>query len=128
MWRKNSASGIEIDGATAERLACRWLQARGIKLITKNFRCKAGEIDLIMRDNDELVFVEVRYRKQSGFGGGLESVDWRKQKKLVNAANHFLMREQRFRHCACRFDVMAGSQNRDMTVNWDWIKQAFDAG
>lgn len=128
MWRRGKASGEEIDGARAEQLARRWLQARGLKLVAQNFRCRVGEIDLIMRDGEELVFVEVRYRKRAQYGGGLESVDWRKQKKLINAANSFLISERRYRNCACRFDVMAGSRNRQNDLHWDWIKQAFDAG
>ena len=83
-WRTKSSSNNT--GAAIEQKTRRWLQQQGSKVVECNYNCGVGEIDIIMRDNGYLVFVEVRYRRQSCFGDGLESVDWRKQKKLRKAA------------------------------------------
>jgi putative endonuclease len=86
-----------------------------------------GEIDLVMTQGEELVFVEVRYRKRDGYGGGLESVDTRKRQRLIRAADHFLQRH----HAAgggkpCRFDVVAISGPRGGEAI-QWVRGAFDA-
>jgi putative endonuclease len=111
-------------GKQAEDLACRYLQDRGLQLLHRNYRSKAGEIDLILQDTDSLVFVEVRYRRQPGFGSAAESVDRRKQSKLVACARHFLQTHADTACQPCRFDVISvnGSPN-DM----DWIQNAFSA-
>jgi putative endonuclease len=107
-------------GAEAEQQALDYLNRRGLKLVTRNYRCKAGEIDLIMRDRDALVFVEVRYRQSSDFGSALESVTPSKQRKLLAAANLYLQKTDTDQ--PCRFDVVAlnGSGHPRMT----WIKDA----
>ena len=116
-------------GIDIESLALAWLRKRGLGLLFKNYRCKPGEIDLVMREQDTLVFVEVRYRYHSQFGGSLESVDWRKQKKLLLAARHFLATQRRYQHMPCRFDVMAASPSTEPSgsLDWQWIKNAFSA-
>ena len=77
-------------GQQAENAAAQWLQQQGLSLLQRNYRCRQGEIDLIMQDNDDLVFVEVRWRKHHSHGGALASVDYHKQKRLILAARHFL--------------------------------------
>ena len=77
-------------GARAEAVARVHLQRHGLALLQSNYSCRWGEIDLIMRHADAIVFVEVRYRSHSQFGGGLASIDQRKQRKLVRTARHFL--------------------------------------
>lgn len=89
-----------------EGYASRWLQQEGLKLLITNFRCKAGEIDLIMQDNDCLVFVEVRYRADRDRGGPLASVTPAKQQKLARAARYFLRQNPQWRHAPVRFDVL----------------------
>src|SRR5690606_23628442 len=79
-------------GNASEQRACQWLREQGLELVTQNWRCRLGEIDLIMQHGDTLVFVEVRYRAQDDFGGALASVDQRKQRRLVLAARHYLSR------------------------------------
>ena len=76
-----------------------------MKLIQRNYRCPLGEIDLIMRDRHCLVFVEVRYRRQSRFGGALESIDTHKQTKLRRAALHYL-NSVNGHGSECRFDIL----------------------
>ncbi|HDK37979.1 MAG TPA: YraN family protein [Thiolapillus brandeum] len=105
-------------GEAAEALACRWLQEQGLELGRQNYRCKAGEIDLIMQDGDMLVFVEVRYRSHSGFGSAIDSITPAKQKKLLHAAQHYL---QRLRHTPpCRFDIIGIDRNNQI----EWIRNA----
>ena len=101
-------------GNAAEALACRWLQAQGLTLKEQNYRCKSGEIDLIMQDGETLVFVEVRYRSHAGFGSAIDSVTHAKQQKLQRAAEHYL---QRLKHTpACRFDMIG--IDRDHRIQW----------
>ena|SRR6185312_16143384 len=94
-------------GKQAEDFACHYLQAVGLKLITRNFRCRTGEIDLIMQDKKELVFVEVRYRCREDFGEPAETITLRKQHKLFQAASYYLQQNQLTNRVACRFDVLA---------------------
>ena len=114
-------------GREAEALALQHLQQHGLQLITQNWLCKRGELDLVMLDGDTVVFVEVRYRRHSAWGGALESVDFRKQGKLVLAAQLFLQTETQWADSACRFDVVAieGEANHHAPLNW--IKHAFES-
>ncbi|MFX7820786.1 YraN family protein, partial [Acinetobacter baumannii] len=73
-----------------EDAALVYLQQQGLRLLERNWRCKAGEIDLIMQDDATLVFVEVRRRKNDRFGGAAASVTWHKQQKLIRAAQWYL--------------------------------------
>ena len=75
-------------GFAEERRALLYLQKQGLKLITRNYQCKMGEIDIIMQDKDMLVFVEVRYRRKGRYGDGLDSVTYSKQRKLIRTANY----------------------------------------
>lgn len=94
-------------GQESERLAEQFLQSQGLTLVERNYRCKAGEIDLIMRDDEHLVFVEVRFRKSGRFGSASETIDSRKQQKVIRAAEHYLQARWRGSLPACRFDVIA---------------------
>ena len=98
------ATAVSV-GRDAEARAQRFLQQQGLKLIEKNFRCRVGEIDLIMRDEQMLVFVEVRFRKDQRFGGAAASVGRIKQQRLWRSASTYLMRFPRAP--ACRFDLVA---------------------
>jgi putative endonuclease len=113
-----------LTGAAAESLACAHLERAGLKLVERNYRCPQGEIDLVMDDRGTLVFVEVRYRRTSAFGSPGESVDWRKQARLLAAARHYLMTRQAER--ICRFDVIAVSGTETHRI--EWLRNAFDAG
>ena len=126
MTRKPSNKTTNITtGAFIEHEAMVWLQQQGLQLVTKNYYCKMGEIDLIMLDQQQLAFIEVRYRKNSSFGGGLESVDWRKQNKLRKAAAHFLIKYAQYANFSCRFDVIGVQPDSNATLRWSWIKHAF---
>jgi putative endonuclease len=95
-------------GQHYENQALHFLQAQGLTLITQNFRCRSGEIDLIMRDAHCLVFIEVRYRASLSHGGAAASVTREKQRKLLQTARYFLQQQGwNETNEACRFDVMA---------------------
>lgn len=92
-------------GDAGEELALQHLQQAGLQLIERSFICKGGEIDLIMRDQKTLVFVEVRTRASKAFGGAVASVTATKQKRMVHAAQVYLQTLKTTP--ACRFDVVA---------------------
>lgn len=113
---------MERNGAAAEHLAAIYLQRCGLKLLTSNYRCRFGEIDLVMRDGEETVFVEVRLRRHQAFGGAATSITASKQQKLTHTAEHYLMEHGT---SPCRFDaVLLDGLNTD---NITWLKNAFDA-
>ena len=95
-------------------------------LVMRNYWCRRGEIDLVMRDTETLVFVEVRRRTNHAFGGGLVSVDTRKRARLVAAAEHYLMMKRIDDECPCRFDVVA-IDGRFPRTTIKWVRDAFDA-
>ena len=98
-------------GRRGEALAAALLQAQGLTIVERNFRCRAGEIDLVALDGPTLVFVEVRSRRSDRLGTPFESVDPRKQARVTRVARHFLAargfadREVRFDVVGIRFDV-----------------------
>jgi putative endonuclease len=105
-------------GQKAEDLAETFLQTKGLVTHEKNFRCKLGEIDLIMRDQDVLVFIEVRLRSNPFFTNAAESVDRQKQRKIMNTASYYLQQKHLTDKVACRFDVIAIQQNAIRDSNW----------
>ncbi|WP_409077273.1 YraN family protein [Pseudomonas cichorii] len=114
-------------GREAEASALLYLQQQGLRLITQNWSCKRGELDLVMLDGDTVVFVEVRYRRHSGWGGAMESVDFRKQEKLIIAAQLFLQQESHWADYTCRFDVIAVDGDPGKAAPMKWLKSAFDS-
>jgi putative endonuclease len=120
-WTNRNSS----TGKKAERQAEQYLRAQGLAVVKRNFRCRTGEIDLIMLDGKTLVFIEVRHRSNPQFGSGAETVDWHKQRKLIRAASHFLATHPRYNGCECRFDVVASDA---VTEQLQWYRHAFDGG
>ncbi len=114
-------------GAAAEQLAAQYLQVRGIKILARNLRCKAGELDLVCLDDTVLAIVEVRQRESSAYGGALASVTWAKQRKIIRATQFFLRRESHWRNFCMRFDVLAIEGLPDRTHRVEWLKDAFRA-
>jgi len=128
MFKAAAGGSTKAVGDSAESLALAWLQARGLVLVQRNYRvargpgARGGEIDLILRDRDgTLVFVEVRARRSAAHGGAAATVGATKQRALVFAARHYLMRLDRLP--PCRFDVVAIDGEFV-----DWHRAAFDAG
>ncbi len=109
----------KIIGAEKEILARTYLERQGLRPVARNYRCRLGEIDLVMRDADTLVFVEVRFRASTRFGSPAETVDRRKQRRLAATAEIYL--QQHPNALPCRFDVVAISGNDRI----DWIRNAF---
>ncbi len=109
-------------GAAAEDLALCYLEAQGLTLVMRNFRCRAGELDLIMREGEYLVFVEVRSRRYARYGTPAESVTRAKRQKLLCAAACYLQRQRL--DLPCRFDVVAILQPGG-EPQIEWIRDAF---
>lgn len=110
-------------GAQAEQLAAQFLQQRGLKLITQNYRCRVGEIDLVMQHAETLVFVEVRMRGNALFGGARASIDQHKQAKLIRTAQHYLAT---LAHTPpCRFDAVLMQDANGRGI--EWVQDAFGA-
>ncbi len=107
-------------GAQAEQIAARFLQRQGLTLVDTNYRCRFGEIDLILRDGETLVFAEVRLRSRSDFGGAAASIDAHKQQRLILAAQHYLASLSRVP--PCRFDALL----LDGAGNIEWVNNAFE--
>ena len=118
---KTSSTPDKNSGAQAELRAEKFLQKQGLITQAKNYRCKAGEIDLIMKQCDELVFVEVRLRSHRQFANAAESVTITKQQKIIKAAQHYLQEHQLTDTANCRFDVVAFSDKSEP----EWIQNAF---
>jgi len=112
-----------ILGNRAEKLAANYLKQYQLKLIEANYRCKQGELDLVMWHGDYLVFVEVRHRRSQHFGGALESIDQYKQRKLNRAAEHYLL-HRKLHDCPARFDVVCvdGDLNNP---EFQWLQNVF---
>ena len=114
-------------GIAGEDFAYVYLKKQGLKLIKKNFACKLGEIDLIMQDKIELVFIEVRLRNNKYHANAEESVTTYKQRRIINTAQHYLQAEKFKILPACRFDLIALSRHNDR-YDLQWLQNAFDAG
>lgn len=114
-------------GAHFEQRACEALQAAGLKLIERNFHTRYGEIDLVMRHGDTIVFVEVKYRVRPTQGDASASVTPTKQTKLIAAAQLWLMANPKLANAPCRFDVVAYDGPTNLAA-MSWHRAAFDAG
>lgn len=108
-------------GSNAERYAEAFLLRHKLVLVQRNYRCRFGEIDLIMRDGVTVVFVEVRMRANGSFGGAAASITLAKQRRLLRTARHYLLTLQF--EPSCRFDavLMSGGSGG----NIEWIRNAF---
>lgn len=125
MFFSKKASNESTTGELAEARAETFLVQQGLVKRAKNYRCKLGEIDLIMQHDiaheTTLVFVEVRLRTHAGFANAAESVTYRKQQKIIKTAQYYLQQYGLTDKANCRFDVIAFSDNG----NPEWIKDAF---
>ncbi len=116
---------VGLKGRHYESLALGYLVKQGLRLVEKNYRCAAGEIDLIMLDRQTLIFVEVRFRQDEDFGTALETVDRRKQLKLRRAAQHYLLLHKSYDTLQCRFDVI-GINRKNGVIKFVWLANAFE--
>lgn len=109
-------------GAEIEQAAEHFLKRQGLKAISRNYTIRGGEIDLIMRHGNVLVFVEVRYRADHIHGSGAESITHHKQQRLLKTAQHYLQKHYGAAPPDCRFDVMSGS---GQPVQFEWLQNVF---
>lgn len=120
-------------GTHIEDLVCDYLGRQKLKFITRNYTCSVGEIDLIMRDESVLVFIEVRYRKNPTFGSSLKSVNCIKQNKIIKTAEYYLLSQKLYEKMPCRFDVVGVnpltqkllSISKLDSAQVEWVKNAF---
>ncbi|HEX4853498.1 YraN family protein [Arenimonas sp.] len=111
-------------GAAAEAAALRHLEAAGLQLLARNARFKVGELDLVMRDGETIVFVEVRLRRNGRYGDGFASVDRRKRQRMVRAALAWLAARPALALTPCRLDVVSAGDGPDQLA-LDWQRGAF---
>lgn len=113
---------MRAKGDAAERKALTYLKRQGLKLQCQNYRTQRGEIDLIMRDQNTLVFVEVRSKSNTHFGHPLETIDHAKQQRIINTAKHYLHHQGLTDRVKVRFDAIAITPNE-----LQWVKDAFSS-
>lgn len=119
-------SPTQARGAAFEQLAADWLAVHGLRVLTRGYRCRGGELDLVCRDGDALVVVEVRSRRSRSHGGAAASIDSRKRRRIVLATRHFLMTHPELAGAPVRFDVIAIDGTGDGERTLRWIPNAFD--
>jgi putative endonuclease len=112
-----------VSGFLVETDAKAFLLKQQLSWVSSNYQCRMGEIDLIMKDKDTLVFVEVRRRRSQDYGGALSSITYAKQQKIVKAAGYYLMTNKLTHKCAVRFDVVTLEGEGQP---FQWIKNAFE--
>lgn len=117
-----------LRGDEAERRARRFLESRGLVCVDANMRSRFGEIDLVMRDGDTIVFVEVRYRRPTRFVDALDSVGPAKRRRLVTTASWYLARRPRLADAPVRFDVVTIDGRSPQRNALQWIADAFRPG
>jgi putative endonuclease len=114
----------QLLGKEGERLAEQYLKKKGYKIVERNYRCRGAELDLIVLDRRVIVFVEVKTRTGHGFGSPLEAVEFRKQQKMIQAAQYFL-NERKLHQRDARFDVVGISWPGDEPLV-EHIENAFE--
>ena len=123
-------------GEQSETIARNYLERQGLSYVTGNFHCRRGEIDLVMKDQCQLIFVEVRYRSRGDYGTAADTITYKKQRKIIMAAQYYLHKHQLTEKVSCRFDIVAvkvlttpyntgASDNKDRGI--EWLKDAFRA-
>lgn len=123
LWNNQDTSHAR--GIKTEAFAENYLTEHGLTLVGRNIHCRQGEIDLIMRDGDTYVFIEVKYRKNNRFGSACETVSLSKQKKIRHCVAFFFQQAKLNEYnTPCRFDVIAleGDINQPQVT---WLKNAF---
>ena len=114
-------------GMRYEDRARQYLEAQGLICQQQNYHCRFGEIDLVMRDDDSLCFIEVKFRSSPRFGGVAYSIPKSKQNKLIKSALFFITEHRKFSHFALRFDAFLIQQQAASNDQYNWIKNAFYA-
>ena len=113
-------------GAEAEEIAASYLTAHGAEVLERNYRRRLGELDVIAREGDTLLIVEVRTRSTNAYGGAAASIDGRKRRRIVRAAQQLLQQRRSLARLAVRFDVIVVSDVEKPNPRVEWIRHAFD--
>lgn len=122
-WNKLSSSQ---KGKAWEEHAKEYLEKSGLKCLAKNYHCRFGEIDLIMVEQDTIVFVEVKFRQSKAFGGAISTISTKKQQKITKTAALYLQQQGlNAYNTSCRFDVVAIQGNNNIIQEINWLKNAF---
>lgn len=114
-------------GRAAESIAAEFLQTRGLQVVTRNYRCRSGELDIVAVERNVLVIAEVRTRSTERYGGAAASVDRWKRGRIVRASQHLLQEHRELAGFPVRFDVLVVSQLDASTPDVEWLRHAFDA-
>jgi putative endonuclease len=114
-------------GREFEARAADYLEARGLTVFVRGYRCRLGELDLVCREGDSLVVVEVRARGSAALCSAIESIGAAKRRRIVLATRHFLMRHREWHNRPLRFDVVAFDAIDTAQPTIQWLKNAFDA-
>lgn len=114
-------------GRRAEDLAAEFLTRHGLQILTRNFRRRLGELDLVAREGDVLVVAEVRTRSSDDYGGAAASVDGWKRRRIVRATLQLLQQRRELARLRVRFDVIVVSDPFAATPRVEWIRHAFEA-
>ena len=115
---------MRLFGDYWEKVALKYLQTKKLKLVKQSYNCKVGEIDIIMTDNGILIFIEVKYRKNDEWVSAAEAVTKSKQRKIIKAAQLYLLQNKKYKNWNCRFDVVSiQGTKQDPEINW--IENAF---
>lgn len=117
---------MRATGAIFEQRACGALERAGLKLLARNYTTRYGELDLVMRDGDIVVFVEVRHRLHSAHGDAVASITATKQGRLVQTAELWLAAHPQHAQRTCRFDVVSYDGPAD-NAQMNWLRGAFEA-
>ena len=112
-------------GLCFETGAARYLENQGCQLLTRGFRCRLGEIDLIVKDQDFICFVEVKFRQTLSFGGAAYAIPATKQRRLIKTAQYFIQENPQIANQAMRFDALLIQQQANHSFRCNWIKNAF---
>jgi putative endonuclease len=113
-------------GQAYEEMATQYLKTQGLKVLERNYHCRLGEIDIIAENKEFLIFVEVKYRKNTAFGEPFAAVDHKKQRRLINTALHYCQQQGLGQRRAMRFDVLSIRPHQDQ-FDIQWLENAFTA-
>jgi putative endonuclease len=116
-----------ILGKSAEDLAVEFLEAQGLVVLLRNYRRRSGELDIVARDGDVLIVVEVRTRSTETFGGAAASIDGWKQHKIIRATSQLLQQRKDLALLRVRFDVIVVHGAGEAHARVEWLKHAFEA-
>ncbi|TNE76619.1 MAG: YraN family protein [Gammaproteobacteria bacterium] len=124
---QSKTSQFTTEGAKAESWAQNYLERQGLRIVTKNYRTRRGEVDLIMQHGETLVFVEVRLRTHKQFASAAQSIDHRKQQRIISAAQHYLQHQELWENIPCRFDAICLGKDADNSDSYqvEWLQNAF---